>query len=127
MKNIFDILNSVSGIKNDLSNEEKFKSIYNPFMINRFLSMSPDTVFFANWVNQHSNIPDKYQYLIYLYGIEKKKRFFKYEKAEKQTEDIQAIKDYYKINTNKAMEFERLLSNEQIKQLKKKMEIGGTK
>lgn len=115
---IFDILNSLSYTKIDLSEEEDFEREYNAFMINRFLSMSEDTVFYANETTKMSSLPNNVQYQFLLNSIPKKKRYFKYAKGEKKSKEINIVKTHFQINESVAMEFLEILTPKQIKSIK---------
>lgn len=54
----------------------------------------------------------------------KKRPFNKWVKAEK-SEDLSCVKKYYGLSDSKAREALRLLSDEQIQELKEKTDIGG--
>ena len=74
----FDFLNSINENKRDLLKEDPANiSEYVPFMVNRGLSYFPDTVMFANEINQHASIPKEWQYAFYLNGVSKRRRFSK--------------------------------------------------
>ena len=53
-----------------------------------------------------------------------RKRFNKWLKAEK-VEDVEVIKQYYKYNTEKALQALKLLTPEQILTIKEKLNTGG--
>jgi hypothetical protein len=55
-----------------------------------------------------------------------KRPFHKWDKSDK-VEDIECVKAYYGYSDTKARESLRLLSEEQIQQLKKQTDIGGLK
>jgi hypothetical protein len=127
MPSIFDILNDISFDKHEiLSEKENFKD-YNPFMINRFLSMDGSTLFLSNFINRMSHLPKEVQYQFYLKGIDKKKRFFKYQKKEGGDKKVKIIKKYYNCNDEKAMELLEILKDDQIKSIEKSLNMGGKK
>ena len=76
--NLFDFLKSISETKEELFEVENFDKCYPPFMINRFLAASKDTLFFAHLMSQFDHLPKKLQYAFFLRGISKKKRYFQY-------------------------------------------------
>lgn len=118
---IFDILNSLTGLKEDISSREDFEKIYNPFMINRFFSMDAETLFIANFVSQMSHLPKKVQYDFYFRAIDKKKKFFKYEKKEQNNiNGLDEVSEYYQINKSDAYYLMiNILSKEQISNIMK--------
>lgn len=116
--NIFDILNSISFTKEDLSEKEGFEKEYNSFMVNRFLSMTPDTAYYAELMNRHGQINKKNQYRILLNLIPRKKRFFKYEKGESSDEMNKILMMYFNVNQNVANQYANLLNENEKKQIK---------
>ena len=118
MRNLFDYLKSLTETKQDLSNEEGFDSEYNPFMISRFLSMSPETAFFAQFINR-GNLSKKDHYLFLFHILPQKRIFLKYQKKDKNT-DLKFIKDCFEIGDERAKEYTKLLSKKQLKLIKKK-------
>ena len=126
---LFDILKDINLNKSfSLHNQEDFEKTYNSFMINRFLSMNPETVFEAEMLNSNKYIPKKYQYLFLSTMIEPKNRYLKYIKQDKESEDTKLLKfvsDYYYISEEKARELLKTISEEEkemIKQAYKDME-----
>ena len=84
-----------------------------------------DTILYANEMNRRSFIDKKLQNDFLLNTIRSKKRpFVKWAKSDK-SEDIQCIKTVYGFSDTKALEALRLLTDEQIQQLKEKTGIGG--
>lgn len=111
---LFDILNSLYHSK-DLKFIDVEKS-YNPYMINKFVSMNSDLILIANEMNINPFLSKKLQFDFYTSIIRKKKRYTKYLKAEKE-EIIDVIKFYMKCSNEKAKDILRLLSKEQIEEL----------
>jgi len=124
---VFEFLNSINDNKKNLMNlDPGCERIYVPFMINKSLSYFADTLFEANMMNFYNNLSKKMQYDYYLMNIAKKKRFSKWHK-EKTTDsdDISIIKQYYGYSDKKAVEVSKILSKEQIKELKVTLNTGG--
>jgi len=113
---LFDLITHLNSSSDDRWYE--FESVYNPFIINRFMSMHPETINFANEMNK-TNMSKKDQYYFYLYGIPNKRRYAKYIKASK-SEMIDDICNIYHVNRGIAKQYSQLLSKEQIKKLKSK-------
>ena len=63
--NPFDFINSVSHNKKDLitdsENPEFAEKLYQPFLVNRGLSYFPDTILYANEMNQRFEAPNGWQ------------------------------------------------------------------
>jgi len=120
--NLFDILNDINiGKTGKLHELEDFEKTYNSFMINRYLSMSPETVFEAQLINSTKHIPKKYQYLLLTNIIEPKKRFLKYIKQDKESDDSKLVKyvsDFYYVSEDTARELLQTISEDEKKIIK---------
>ena len=107
-------------IVDDLTEKE-----YNPFIINRSLSYHRDCIIYANEMNRRHFLDKKMQNDFLLNTVRSQKRpFAKWIKSEK-SENIECVKAYFGFSDSKAKEALRLLSEEQIQQLKEKTDIGG--
>lgn len=125
MSNPFDYVNQILQGKKNLIVDEATEKEYNPFLTNRSLSYHFDCILFVNEMNQRHQLDKKMQYHFLINTVRSKKRpFVKWVKSEKN-EDIQCIKQIFGFSDAKAIEALRLLSDEQIQQLKEKTEIGG--
>ena len=124
--NPFDYLNSINYNKNDIMKDDVDEDVYVSFLINRSLSYFSDTVSLANIMNQHWMLENKLQYHFLINTIRKRKRFSKWIKPELES-GIEAIKEYYGYNNEKARQALTLLSPEQITIIKEKVNKGGRK
>jgi hypothetical protein len=126
---LFAILNDINLTKSfALQKDPDFQKAYDSFMVNRFLSMSPETVFEANYMNRYHSLPKNIQYLFLSDVIEKKKRFLQYIKADKDKESKDMIKwlsDIYKVNNQVAEDMLATVSDEE-KELMKQIFTGKT-
>jgi len=122
-KNPFDYLNSINNTKKHILEEEKN---YAPFMINRGLSYFPDTVLFANEMNINHHLDNELQYNFLINIVRKRKRFSKWNKVS-ESDDINAIKKYYGYSNEKARDVLSLLTNNELKQIKERIDHGGNK
>jgi hypothetical protein len=113
--NLFDFLKSISDTKEALFELEDLEKKYPAFMLNRFLSASQDTLFYANIMSQMSHLPNVLQYAFMYYGIHKKKRYFQYSGKGKKdnSEEIESIIKYYSCSREEAMEYQELLTPDQ--------------
>ncbi len=124
--NVFDFVNSVSYNKQDLlANGTHSSNDYVPFVVNRTLSYFPDTVLFANEMNQYSHLSNEQQYYYFLYAVRKNRRFAGKWAKVIANEDLEAVKVYYKLNNQKALEVMKLLRPEQLEMIKKRVHHGG--
>ncbi len=112
---LFDVLNSLYSSKEiEFVDAEK---AYNPYMINKFVSMNSDLIFLSNEMNINPFLSKRVQFDFYNSIIRKKKRYTKYLKAEKD-DAIDIIKFYMKCSNEKAKDILRLLPEEQLTELK---------
>lgn len=121
----FDFVNSILQNKKELITDDATEEEYVPFLTNRSLSYHNDCVMFANEMNRRHFLDKKLQFDYLLNTVRSKKRpFAKWVKQEKN-DDLSCIKTIYRFSDQKAREALRLLSDEQIEQLKQKTDIGG--
>jgi len=126
--NPFDFVNSINHSKKDLmtgtENDELVEKSYAPFLVNRSLSYFTDTILYANEINQYHNIDNKLQFHYLLNSIRPQKRFAKWAKKQ-DSGDLEAVKEYYGYNNEKALQALSLLSTVQIEEIKNQLEKGG--
>jgi hypothetical protein len=116
--NVFDIIKSINEkTKLDLSREE-LESLYQPWIVNKGLSFTPDTLLFANLMNQNAFLPKLMQYAFFYHGVPKGRRFGKWHKKEKPEDVVDLVKNVYDINITRAQEVLDILTDEQIKILR---------
>jgi hypothetical protein len=105
--------------------DEQTEKDYTPFLVNRSLSYHKDCIIYANEMNRRHFLDKKLQFNFLLNTIRSQKRpFAKWVKSEK-SDDLECIKTVYGYSDTKAREALRLLSDEQIQQLKEKTLTGG--
>jgi len=122
----FDFLNSINDTKKDLLQEDPNNiSGYVPFMVNRGLSYFPDTLMFANEMNQHAGVEKRWQYDFYRHGVAKKKRFSKWHKKDQYTDELKVVMKEYDYSAEKAAQAISLLSEDKLKNLMEKYTTGG--
>ncbi len=95
---------------------------YNPFSINRILTMFPDTLFYANEMNLNHHIPKKWNHDYYFYSIRKRKRQG-YSVKPETNDDLRAIMTYFKMSPRKAREVLSILPSSEIKKIKQKVDV----
>ena len=122
-----DWLNSINLTKeNLLETDPTSKNSYPPYIINRCLSGHLDCVLFANEMNKYSFLDKDMQYSFYLNTLRKKKRFSPWLRKDKVT-DLEIIKQYYGYSNEKAANALKILTPEQIKFIKQRLDTGGMK
>lgn len=119
--NPFELIKSISNTKKDILENEKD---YNAFMVNRGLSYFPDTVIYANEMNRFHHLDQRLQYHFLINTIRKRNRFSKWNKSI-ESENISAIKQYYGYSNEKARDVLPLLSNENLKTIRGRIQHGG--
>ena len=97
---------------------------YNAFIINKSLSHCIDTVVAANEMNSRPHLDAKLQYDFLRGFVRKKKRFNKWLKPEKE-EHLEIVKEYFGYSNVRAQEVLRILSDEDIVEIKKLLNKGG--
>ena len=123
--NPFDFVKEILQGKKQLIVDDLSEKEYNPFIINRSLSYHKDCVLFANEMNRRHFLDKKLQNDFLLNTVRSQKRpFAKWVKAEK-SDDLECIKQVYGFSDSKAREALRLLSKDQIQQLKEQTDTGG--
>lgn len=123
--NVFDFVNSINYDKRDLFEDPQAEKEYVPFLVNRSLSYFPDTVLYANEMNQQAGVPKRWQYDFLKNAIPKRKRFSKWAKKQSDSQYLAPVMEYYKYSMDKALEVISMLSEEQLEQIKQHMDKGG--
>ena len=122
-----DWLNSINFNKDNLIEEDPSTiKDYAPYIVNRCLSGHIDCIMYANEMNKYSFLDKDMQYSFYLNTLRKKKRFSPWLRKDKVT-DLEIIKQYYGYSNEKASNALKILTPEQIKFIKQRLEIGGSK
>lgn len=124
MANPFDYITSISHTKKDMMEDEQGEKDYSAWMVNRGLSYFPDTILYANEMNQMAHLPSKLQYAYLINTIRPRKRFSKWVK-KKEDSDLDAIMRCYGYNIDKAKSALSILSPDQVKKIKEKLDEGG--
>jgi transcription elongation factor len=112
--------------KNVFETQEDYKD-YVPFVVNRALSFHQDCILYVNELNMHNQLDKDLQYSFYLNTIRPMKRKFQpWQKAE-VLKDIQCVKEFFGYNNQKAKDALSILSDEQIAEIKIRIDKGGVK
>lgn len=119
-----DTIPSILQTKKIVITEEN-EGDYIPFVVNKAMSFHRDCVLQANEMNRLPNTDKLLQYHYLLNKVRGYKRSFqKWQKLEK-SDDLNAIKEYYKYSNEKAKEASMILSDEQINAIKERISKGG--
>ena len=121
----FDFVKNINQQKNLIVDERSEKQ-YNPYIINRALSLNRDTIVQANEMNCRPHLDNALQNAFLINTIRAKNRWDKWLKTEKNA-DVELIKEYYGYSNEKARQALSILSEEQKQYIKEKLYKGGTK
>ena len=128
--NPFDFVTSINSSKKNLmkgtENDKLAEKTYNAFITNKALSYFPDTVQLANMMNVNHGIDNKLQYSFLINIVRPGKRYSKWVKKDKDS-DLELVMTYYGYNRQKAKAAIKLLSPDQMKTIKNKLDKGGVK
>ena len=124
--NPFQYLSAINDTKQDIMVDDISEKQYNAFMVNRGLSYFYDTVLLANEMNQRAHLDNRLQFDFFINTIRKKKRFSKWMKA-KEEDNIKVVKEYYGYSNEKALQAMTILNDDNIEQIKAKVDKGGTR
>ena len=125
MTELKDWLNSINFNKDDLTSEDPdcIKE-YPSYIVNRCLSGHLDTILYANEMNLHPNLDKDMQYQFFLNSLRKRKRFSPWLIKDK-VDNLNIIKKYYGYSNEKALQALRLLTQQQLDYIKKRLDTGG--
>ena len=122
-----DWLKSINQSKDNIMDEDSSSTKdYPPYIINRCLSGTIDTLMYANEMNKNHSLDKKLQYDFFINIVRTRKRYSPWIKQEKLKE-LEVVKSYYSYSNEKAKQALRILSKEQLNFIKSKLEIGGLK
>ena len=123
---IFDYLNAITYKKENIMGDELVEKDYEPYRINKFLSQHLDCILFVNEMNFSSHIDNKLQFDYFINSIRKKfRKSGKWLKPE-DFEEVNLVKEYYGYSTPKAKEALKILGDDNIEYIRKKLYKGGT-
>ena len=123
-RNPFDFVKSVSYDKKDLMVDEVEEKAYQPFLVNKALSYHQDCVFLVNEMNVRHSTDNRLQYLFFINTLRKRQRFSKWHKPY-TSKKLDTVKNYFGVSTQKAKEYLELLNDNQYRDLKDNMKLGG--
>ena len=120
-----DWLNSINFNKDDLTSDDpECIKEYPSYIVNRCLSGHLDTILYANEMNLHPNLDKDMQYQFFLNSLRKRKRFSPWLRKDK-VDNLNIIKKYYGYSNEKALQALRLLTQQQLDYIKKRLDTGG--
>lgn len=119
---LFQWTDSIAWHKQNLMNSNN-EHQYDIFMANRHLGMANEFISIADFANS-LNFTDKYMhYMFMLHANEKPKRkpFIKFIKAEKVTDEVKMVAEYFQVNTLVAASYIKRLSEEDIQEINNRL------
>lgn len=120
-----DWLNSINFNKEDLTADDPTAiSSYPPYIINRCLSGTVDSILFSNEMNMNAHLDSDMQYAFLLNTLRKRKRFSPWLKKE-QVDNLDLVKKHYGYSNEKAKVALSLLSKTQLDFIRRKYDTGG--
>ena len=105
--------------------DEVWEKKYPAYIVNKCLApFDKATCLFVNEVNRRPHLENKLQFDFLINSLRRMNRFTPWLKSEK-VNDIEYVKEYYGYSNEKAKSALTILSNEQLKYIKKKLNKGG--
>lgn len=120
-----EVVPSILQTKTNVMVSEQDENDYVPFVVNKALSFHADCLHYANEMNMNHHLDKKLQYEFLLYTIRGYKRPFQKWYKRETMEDIEVVKEYFNFSTEKAKQALRILSEDQLKNIRKTLEKGG--
>ena len=120
-----EILPSILEKKKSVFRDELDYKDYKPFLINRALSYHMDCVLYVNEMNINNSLDVDMQYQYLLNTIRPMKRKFQPWQKSEVDKDIECVKQYFGYSNEKAKEALRILTDEQVAEIKIKTTKGG--
>ena len=121
-----EIIPSILQNKKSVIRDEIDVKDYKPFVVNRALSYHLDCILYVNELNRVPGIDKDMQYSYLLNTIRPMKRKFQPWQKSEVNKDIECVKTYFGYSNQKAKEALRILNDEQIAEIKRKTDKGGT-
>jgi hypothetical protein len=120
-----EILPSILEKKKSVFQDDYDYKDYKPFVVNRALSYHMDCILYVNEMNIHTGIDSDMQYSYLLNTIRPMKRKFQPWQKSEVDKDIECVKQYFGYSNEKAKDALRILTEEQVAEIKAKTTKGG--
>ena len=124
---LFDYLKALTEKKTpfDPKDDDMVKG-YNPYIINRFVSMCEAFVMLVNEINKHPELNKKAHYDFLLSALPQRKQYFKYIKKEKDLteEEVNYVADYFNVTAREARSHIQVLEKKAIETIIGKYKYG---
>ena len=99
---------------------------YPKYVVNKMLSGHVDCIMHVNEMNRYYSLDNALQYHYFLYSIRKSKRFSPWHKQSTDN-DLELVKQFYGYSNEKARTALSILTKEELKVIKAKLDTGGIK
>lgn len=123
--NPFDYVNDILYKKKDIMKIEGNERDYSPFLSNRALSYHKDSIFIAQQMNLLPGLDRRLQFRYLINTVRPMKRDKTSWAKQKENNDIDAVREYFGYDYKEAQVAISILSKDQLKQIKRKLEKGG--
>lgn len=125
IKDLFGWLKEITLYKSDIGDitEDSWKS-FQPFMVNRYLSMNPDYIEIVNYIQKFSNSPKHQFYTMYKNIIPKKQVYLKWIGNKKQSQNVELVEKlskYFVISKREIVDYLEILKKKDIKEILESM------
>ena len=119
--NLFGWLNEITLYKSPIEKftEEDWKT-FNTFMVNKYISMNPEYIEIANYLQKYSNSPKQQIYTMYKNIIPKKKVYLKWvggNKKSQNTELVEKLSQYFLVSKRETKEYLDILHKSDVKNI----------
>lgn len=126
----FDYVNNIlyskkENMMRDTENDKLAEKGYIPWQTNLALALHLDTILLANMMNENHHLNNRAQYEFYKYSVRPTKRNRVPWVKASDDEVLDMICDTYGCNRNVAKDYLPLLSDKQMRAIKKQQEKGG--
>lgn len=122
-----EIIPSILQTKKSVIKDDIDQKDYVPFVVNRALSFHLDCILYVNEINLHPGMDKDMQYQYLLNTIRPMRRKFQPWQKTETDKNLQYVKEYFKYSNSKAKEALRVLTDEQITDIRIKIDKGGVK
>ena len=125
MPELKEYLNAINQTKKNLMDEDEFyEKKYPAWVINRALYAHSDTVLLVNEININNHLDTKLQFDFLLNSIRSRKRFAPWLKTSK-IKNLELVKEYFGYSDQKAKDALNILTDDDIKHIRSKLNKGG--
>jgi len=119
--NLFGWLNEITLYKSPIKKftEEDWKT-FNTFMVNKYISMNPEYIEIANYLQKYSNSPKQQIYTMYKNIIPKKKVYLKWvggNKKSQNTELVEKLSQYFLVSKRETEDYLDILHKSDVKNI----------